>query len=122
MSGFTALYTGMGFPTSTDSWGHSGKAKEFPFNIPLSFICRNKFRHHQIDESWNRFTRRPDLVVIGVMLGSGGLSDATGCSSATVARGMCETGFAGTCCSGASDNMCLVGPFAVTATVCLFPA
>ena len=66
-------------------------------------------------------TRRPDLLVIGITLGSGGLSNATGCSSATVARGMCETGFAGTCHSGDSDIMCLVGPFAVTATICLFP-
>ena len=41
-------------------------------------------------------TRRPDLVVIGIILGSGGLSDVTGCSSTTVARGMSETGFAGT--------------------------
>ena len=64
---------------------------------------------------------KPALVVIGVALGSGGLSDATGCSSATVAHGMCETGFAGICHSGASDNMCLVGPFAVTATICIFP-
>ena len=66
-------------------------------------------------------TRRPDLVVSGVTLGSGGFSEATGCSSATVARGICETGFAGTCHSGAKDILCLIGPFAVTATICLFP-
>ena len=66
-------------------------------------------------------TRRPDLVVCGITLGSGGLSDATRCSSATVARGMCETGFADTCHLGASDIMCRVGPFTVTATICLFP-
>ena len=66
-------------------------------------------------------TRHPDLVVIGITLCSGGLSDAKGCSSATVARGICETGFAGTRHSGACDIMCLVGPFAVTATICLFP-
>ena len=66
-------------------------------------------------------TRHPDLVVIGITLGSGDLSDVTGCSSATVARGMCETGFADTCHSGASDIMCLVGPFTVTAPICVFP-
>ena len=66
-------------------------------------------------------TRCPDLVVSGVTLDSGVFSDATGCLSATVARGICETGFAGTCHSGANDIWCLVGPFAVTATICLFP-
>ena len=48
-------------------------------------------------------TKRPDLVVSGVTLDSGGFSNVTGCSSATVARGICETGFAGTCRSGAID-------------------
>ena len=66
-------------------------------------------------------TRRPDLVVIGVTLGLGFLSDVTGCSSATVVGGMVEAGFAGTYCSSASNIMCLVGLFAVTATICLFP-
>ena len=48
-------------------------------------------------------TNRPDLVVSGVTLESGAFSDATGCSSATVARGVCETGFAGPCHFGATD-------------------
>ena len=48
-------------------------------------------------------TNHPDLVVSGVTLESGAFSDATGCSSATVARMVCETGFAGPCCSGAID-------------------
>ena len=48
-------------------------------------------------------TNRPDLVVSGVTLESGDFSHATGCSSATVACGICETGFAGPCRSGAID-------------------
>ena len=48
-------------------------------------------------------TKRPDHVVSGVTVDSGVFSDATGCSSVTVARGICETGFAGTCRSGAID-------------------
>ena len=48
-------------------------------------------------------TKRPDLVVSGVTLDSGGFSDATRCSSATVACGICETGFAGTRRYGAID-------------------
>ena len=48
-------------------------------------------------------TNRPDLVVSGVTLESGAFSDVTGCSSATVARRVCETGFAGPCHSGAID-------------------
>ena len=66
-------------------------------------------------------TRRPDLVVIGITLGWGFLSYVTGCSSAIMAGGMVEAGFAGTCCSGTSDIICLVGLFAVTTTICLFP-
>ena len=48
-------------------------------------------------------THRPDLVVSVVTLESGAFSDATRCSSATVAHGVCETGFAGLCRSGAID-------------------
>ena len=48
-------------------------------------------------------TKRPDLVVNGVTFDSGGFSDATGCSSASVAFGICETGLAGTSHSGAID-------------------
>ena len=66
-------------------------------------------------------TRRPDLVVIGITFGWGFLSDSTGCLSATVVGGMVEAGFAGTRCSGASNILCHVGPFAVTATFYLFP-
>ena len=56
-------------------------------------------------------TNHPDLVVSGVTLESGAFSDVTGCLSATVAHGVCETGFAGPCCSGAIDILCLVGLF-----------
>ena len=48
-------------------------------------------------------TNRPDLVVSGVTLEFGAFSDATGSSSATVACGMCEAGFAGLCHSGTID-------------------
>ena len=49
-------------------------------------------------------TIRPDRVVVkGITLGLGAFSGATGCSSATVARGRCEAGFAGLCHFGAND-------------------
>ena len=49
-------------------------------------------------------TIRPDRVVVrGITLGLGAFSGATGCLSATVARGRCEAGFAGLCHFGAND-------------------
>ena len=108
MSGFAALYASMGFPSSADLWVIAAKLR----SSPSTFICLLSVETSsdiiRLMSLGTGLTRRHDLEVIGIMLGSGGLSDATGCSSGTVARGMCETGFAGTCHSGASDIMCRV--------------
>ena len=93
----------MGLHSSADSWIIAAKPRSSPSISICLFVVETNSDIIRLMSLGTGLTKCPDLVVSGVTLDSGGFFDATGCSSAPVARWICEAGFAGTCRSGAID-------------------